>query len=393
MQCRTCHDPHDNINGKFLVVANTASALCQTCHVKNFWTQSDHRNSTRTWNGTGDRSVAAHERNDGGRQRLRELPPAAHGGRRAGGCSTRRPRRTTATPATTATWPEERAVRVHLQAIAPSGRHHDWRARSGRGQHHHDAARRVRRLPQPARGCGRRRDAVGPARRRRVGVTGSPARTSIRRPASTRSASAAMATAPACRRRAPRGRSRRSTRGSSSRRRTLRITRSLGAGRSANVPSLIAPLTTSSVIKCTDCHNNNAGPAEPAAPVRPVRTDRSTRRCSSASTWSPTTRRKARPPTRSATSATAGPASSATRSFREHNKHIDGERTPCNVCHDPHGISSTQGNTVNNSRLINFDTTVVLPSSSGARRFESTGTNAGRCYLTCHGKNHNPLSY
>ena len=78
-------------------------------------------------------------------------------------------------------------------------------------------------------------------------------------------------------------------------------------------------------------------------------------------------------------------------SFKEHNKHINGARTACNTCHDPHGING--GNITNNPSLVNFDTTIVGPSSSGALRFERTGTFRGRCYLTCHGKNHNPLSY
>ncbi|MGA2501638.1 MAG: cytochrome c3 family protein [Tepidisphaeraceae bacterium] len=32
MQCTSCHDPHDNANGKFLTVANADSGLCNTCH-------------------------------------------------------------------------------------------------------------------------------------------------------------------------------------------------------------------------------------------------------------------------------------------------------------------------------------------------------------------------
>jgi hypothetical protein len=68
--------------------------------------------------------------------------------------------------------------------------------------------------------------------------------------------------------------------------------------------------------------------------------------------------------------------------------------SPCNNCHDPHGISVTQGNSVNNSKLINFNTGVVGPSASGiGPRFESTGTFHGQCYLTCHGHNHNPAVY
>ena len=51
MQCTTCHNAHDDSNGKFLVRSNTASALCQTCHVKNYWTQSAHSTSPATWTG------------------------------------------------------------------------------------------------------------------------------------------------------------------------------------------------------------------------------------------------------------------------------------------------------------------------------------------------------
>lgn len=47
----------------------------------------------------------------------------------------------------------------------------------------------------------------------------------------------------------------------------------------------------------------------------------------------------------------------------------------------------------NNSRLINFDLAISRPSSSGQLKFVANGTNHGSCYLTCHGKNHNPLSY
>jgi hypothetical protein len=66
---------------------------------------------------------------------------------------------------------------------------------------------------------------------------------------------------------------------------------------------------------------------------------------------------------------------------------------PCNTCHDPHGISITQGNSTNNSKLINFNTSVVSPNSAGLLRYESTGTFSGRCYLSCHGMNHNPCTY
>ena len=71
-------------------------------------------------------------------------------------------------------------------------------------------------------------------------------------------------------------------------------------------------------------------------------------------------------------------------SFGDHDKHIRGEDTPCNVCHDPHASDLP--------KLINFDTSVVFP-LNGTLRFESAGTHSGRCTLSCHGKNHGNLSY
>jgi hypothetical protein len=81
------------------------------------------------------------------------------------------------------------------------------------------------------------------------------------------------------------------------------------------------------------------------------------------------------------------------QSFPTHQKHISGENASCSLCHDPHGISATQGNATNNSNLINFDKRWITPSSSGILRWDDLGARKGSCYLTCHGKNHNPISY
>src|SRR5512134_3230029 len=51
VQCTTCHDPHNNQYGKFLVQDNYGSALCTTCHNMKHWQNSAHRNSNKTWNG------------------------------------------------------------------------------------------------------------------------------------------------------------------------------------------------------------------------------------------------------------------------------------------------------------------------------------------------------
>lgn len=52
MQCTSCHNPHNDQYGKFLVVSNLASGLCISCHLKTNWSGSSHAVSTKTWNGT-----------------------------------------------------------------------------------------------------------------------------------------------------------------------------------------------------------------------------------------------------------------------------------------------------------------------------------------------------
>ena len=168
-----------------------------------------------------------------------------------------------------------------------------------------------------------------------------------------------------------------------------------GPGKNTSVPSLIAPLTTASTIQCSSCHNNNAGPgAGGTGPNGPH-----------GSTFTPLLERQYVVADNTSESAAnyalcykchsrTSILGSGTGSFKDHNKHIVSERTPCNVCHDPHGISSTQGNAINNAKLINFDTSVVRAvSASVPIRFEVTGINRGRCYLSCHGKTHNPETY
>jgi len=81
-------------------------------------------------------------------------------------------------------------------------------------------------------------------------------------------------------------------------------------------------------------------------------------------------------------------------SFPTHSLHIVDKQTPCSACHDAHGISSTQGNTMKNSRLINFDTTIVRPDPGTLRlEYNSLGLRHGNCYVSCHGVTHTAVSY
>jgi len=165
------------------------------------------------------------------------------------------------------------------------------------------------------------------------------------------------------------------------------------AGKNSDVPSLRGGLTTASLIYCTDCHSSDSGstaggtgPAGPhgsnSPPLLVARYDTLDGTTESANAYALCYRCHDRA------------SILGNESFSGHAKHIVDQRTPCSVCHDAHGISSTQGNTTNHAHLINFDTTVVRPDSvTGRLEYRSTGPRSGLCYLTCHNVPHSPASY
>jgi predicted CXXCH cytochrome family protein len=71
---------------------------------------------------------------------------------------------------------------------------------------------------------------------------------------------------------------------------------------------------------------------------------------------------------------------------------------PCSACHDPHGVNDSGAvgptGTGSHTHLINFDTRIVSP-KTGAQYpvFTETGTFSGTCTLTCHGVVHDNTSY
>ncbi len=164
-------------------------------------------------------------------------------------------------------------------------------------------------------------------------------------------------------------------------------------GKNLDVPSLLPPLTTSSQIYCGDCHADDRGPgAGGSAPSGPHGSNFPhilERRYNtldgvgfSESLYDLCFK------CHSATSILGD------ESFSKHDKHIRDKDAPCSACHDPHGISSTQGNDINNSHLINFDLTIVFPEPvSGRLEFEDRGAFTGSCTLSCHGKVHDDETY
>jgi predicted CXXCH cytochrome family protein len=164
-------------------------------------------------------------------------------------------------------------------------------------------------------------------------------------------------------------------------------------GQNPNVPSLLPSYNTSSVIYCGDCHNNDNGPgASGTGPAGPH-----------GSQWEYLLERQYdiadNTTETSLTYALCYKCHDRTsilgdQSFPLHRLHIVDNLSPCSVCHDPHGVSSTQGgNSINNSNLINFDRTVVFPNATTPTpTFEDQGLFTGRCSLNCHSYEHDPLA-
>jgi cytochrome c553 len=159
------------------------------------------------------------------------------------------------------------------------------------------------------------------------------------------------------------------------------------AGANYNVPSLTSGMDESSIIYCTDCHNSDStsetkgphGSRYPYLLAYQYETDDDTEE--SIFAYELCYRCHDRESILN------------NESFKFHKKHIK-KKTPCSACHDPHGISFSQGNSTNNSNLINFDTSIVFPDpDTGRLEFEDLGTFRGQCYLKCHNKEHSPAEY
>ena len=386
MQCTSCHDPHKNIEENFLLITNQYSNLCNSCHQKTFWNESSHSSSTKTWNGVAPNpwsftkmtTVAENAcenchnpHNSGGVPRLLKYQQEesncldCHNGNVA-----------------------EKNVQVALTKTYK----HDVYSYTGV----HDAAesalaniKHVECVDCHNPHASNTETAVAPyvkgANAGTIGVDiNGKALTAVSYEyeicfrCHTVNAMTSSATA---RQIAQNNLSLEFASGNPS------FHPVASEGTNPNVPSLIAPLTTTSYIYCTDCHGNNSseGAKGPHGSIyanilkfQYVKTDYTIESSTNYALCY---------------SCHSRASILADESFKYHYKHIVTNKTPCNVCHDAHGISSSQGNSSNNSNLINFQNSIVTNSSSGTRRFVDNGLYKGSCSLTCHGKNHDETSY
>jgi predicted CXXCH cytochrome family protein len=389
VQCTSCHDPHKNIYSDFLLVTSQNSNLCNSCHQRTYWTASSHNTSTKTWNGTApdpwpytqptmttvaqNACESCHNPHNGASNIMLLKYQAeenncldCHNGNVAAKniavqfAKTYRHNITNYLNVHVANEPAQ-VTSMHVECVDCHNPH--------AAKNQSAVAPAVNGFLAGVKGINQNGVAVNPATnafeicyRCHAGSAGAPAAATPRVIVQNNTR---LEFAP----------------GNPSYHSVAAV------GVNTNVPSLIAPWTTTSRIYCTDCHASD-GVGSPAGPHGSIYPRILKRQYLTADNTTES----------AAAYALCYGCHSRTSilgdiSFKEHSKHIVGERTPCNACHDAHGISSTQGNSTNNTNLINFWTGIISNSSSGIRRFDDQGLYTGRCYLTCHGENHNPLSY
>lgn len=398
MQCTACHSPHDNANGKFLVVNNIQSALCTNCHQKTGWPASSHMSSTKTWNGSGTNPWAhtsfSPQNVANNACESCHRPHTAPGRNRL----------------LNAALEQDNCLVCHSGNIVTPATKNIQSELSKPSRHGVASYTSIHDAAEAATATTAHVQCVDCHNPHATNTTAgsSPGTTPITLPGSlaqvrgidingneTKPVTAEYQICFRCHAdggsRTPASRTNRQI-AQTNARLEFQITNPsshpiAGPGRSSNVPSLIFPWTTSSVMNCSDCHNNDAGPNTPGGTgpngphgsANPLLLERQYA--------------VADPSTESAASyALCYKCHDRDRvlnsvTFDKHYNHVVNYGAACSVCHDPHGISATQGTTANNSRLINFDTSIVTP-YQGVLQWTSISTNRGKCTLRCHGKVH-----
>jgi predicted CXXCH cytochrome family protein len=165
------------------------------------------------------------------------------------------------------------------------------------------------------------------------------------------------------------------------------------ASPSTDVVSLDPSIAPGSLIRCTDCHNNDSGRRAGAyGPDGPHGSVNDFLLIRNYTTYDDT-------PESDYDYALCYACHRrvsilADESFPEHSRHVRDQDVPCSACHDPHGISPISGGSSDHTHLINFDVTIVRPlPTTGRLAFEDLGYRAGRCTLSCHDQLHDRRSY
>jgi len=387
LQCTTCHNPHESMRGKFLRVENTASTMCLFCHDPPGWRLSSHAISPATWKG-------------GGRP---PWPPGAPPTVAANGCRNCHRMHSAPHPArllAQAQEPENCLV-CHNGVVAEKNIAAEFRKYSihpiETAQWSHDPVENAASMPKHV-ACEDCHNAHAVTSKTSVPpavpgpLQGVPGVSAGGVP--VREATFEFQVCSKCHGfREPSSPG--ITRVESTRIVSVKIDPSNASyhpitapGRNGAIKGLLGGLTPSSMISCTDCHNNNEwqtptgnkprGPHGSAfAPI--LQRNYQTTDLTPESSANYDLCYKCHDRTTLLRAVTIGKFS--------HNNHVVKQKAPCAVCHDAHG--TRQG-----SHLINFMTrdingkTVVTANKKGQLSY-----GGGVCSLACHGADHPiPLS-
>jgi len=393
MQCAACHDPHEEGFGKFLVADRKGSALCVTCHTKSQWPVSSHAASPAVWNGVlpdpwpnSDFTTVA----DNACENCHD----PHGGASTSWnldytfeednclvCHNGRVASTDIEADITTPYhhPVEVAVDVHEPGEDPTlPMTNHVECSDCHNPHAADSTTTSAPFASGALKGASGVDASGQA----------VASVSFQYEVCFKCHSQFSMSSPSVNRQLLQD----------DKRLQFEITNPsfhpvIAQGKNPNVPSLLSPYTIASYVYCTDCHASDVGPgaggtgaAGPHGSMHEHILERE---------YNLTDGVNYNPALYDLCFKCHSESSILNDdSFKEHKKHIREENAACSTCHDPHGISATQGNSTNNSHLINFDLTIVSPDpDSGRLEFVDLGNLTGQCYLLCHGEKHNPERY
>lgn len=375
VQCTTCHNPHSDTFSKFLVMDNRGAALCETCHKKPNWPNSPHKTSVATWNGVAPNPWPNTEYTnvaDNACQSCHMPHTANHAERLLTFVN------------------EEDTCTVCHNGNVSSNVLADFRKQSSHplaqttGVHQPNEPVLVTDMHVECSDCHNPH-----AEGRVVNVAGLTGIDIDNTPVTPIANTYQLCFR--CHGDSPSLSPPRTSRQFPTINNNIRLMFSpvnptfhpvAAVGKGLDMPSLIPPLSNTSRMGCSGCHGSDRGDWAPhgstISPILQMQFITADNTSESAAAYA------------LCYSCHDRNSILGNNSFRDHNKHIVGERTSCNICHDPHGVSAANGANLNNSeRLINFDTNVVSP-SGGVLALD---TNARTCTLVCHGRDHNPEPY
>jgi predicted CXXCH cytochrome family protein len=390
LQCTTCHDPHESRRAKFLRVDNGNGLLCTSCHLVANWAGSTHSTSAATWNGIGvspwladalptvaQNACLSCHRPHAAAHAQRLLAQSAESANCSvchnGAVATKKIDaeflKPSIHPIESSPWTHDpiEVPGTMVRHVSCSDCHNPHASNAAPGMAP-IASGRLRgvtsvtiaglTIPDPNfeyEVCVKCHGLTEPTT---AGITRADATRNIRQRIAPGNAS---------------------------------IHPVAGVGVNPTIVGLLPGYTSSSMISCASCHNNDAAPASAAAPAGPH-----------GSLYAPILER----PYQTSDPQPYSPASydlcfkchdatalmNPTNNFH-HNTHVVQNQAPCAACHDAHGSRR-------NAHLIDFmlrdrnNNPVVAPNATAPLPlYTPLGPGHGRCDLVCHGSGHVARSY